>query len=374
MRTLNECKILIVDDTRVNLEILVELLGDHYDVSVATSGEKALQMANEFVYDLVLLDIMMPEIDGYTVLSRLKENPRTEKVPVILISALSDVKNKTLGFNLGAVDYIVKPFNFDEVEARIKTHLTLHVVKMELEDQKLLLEHRVEERTKEILLIQQATMMSFASLAEFRDLETGAHIKRIKEYTRLLATALKSKEKYASMITDKYIEMLYLSCPLHDIGKVGVPDAILLKKGKLTPEEFEVMKTHTTMGKQAIEAVEADLGKLPFLHLAKEIAYSHHEKWDGSGYPQGLKGHEIPLSGRIVALADVFDGLVSKRVYKPAFSLDEAVRIILNGRGTHFDPELVTVFMEVLESLRLMGLLQADSEEERLALSMPFKA
>lgn len=372
MKTLKECKVLIVDDTRVNLEILVELLGDDYEVSVATGGASALQMAQRFEYDLILLDIMMPEVDGYTVLTKLKEDPRLEKIPVIFISALSDVKNKTMGFNLGAVDYIVKPFNLEEVQSRVKTHLTLHIIQMELEAQKQLLEERVEERTKEILLIQQATMMSFASLAEYRDLETGAHIKRIKEYTRIIASALKAKPRYELLITDKYIEMLYLSCPLHDIGKVGIPDAILLKKGKLTVEEFEVMKTHTTMGKQAIEGVESDLGKLPFLHLAKEIAYTHHEKWDGSGYPRGLKGSEIPLSGRIVALADVFDGLVSKRVYKPAFTLAEAVGIILSGSGTHFDPELVSVFMEVLERLRLMGIAQADSEEERLALGKPY--
>ena len=372
MKALNECNILIVDDTRINLEILIEILGDHYEISVATTGASALKMANAFEYDLILLDIMMPEMDGYAVIKQLKVNPKTNKIPVIFISALSEVKNKTLGFNLGAQDYIVKPFNFEEVKARVHTHLSLHLATQEMEMQNELLEQRVVERTKEILLVQHATIMSFATLAEFRDLETGAHIKRIKEYTRIIAEELKSIPKYNGIINDKYINLLVLSCPLHDIGKVGIPDSILMKKGKLTPEEFEIMKKHTVYGKQAIEAVESDTGQLSFLHLAKEIAISHHEKWDGSGYPYGLKDTKIPLSGRIVAIADVFDGLVSRRVYKPPFTLREAIDIILSGRGGHFDPEVVDVFMDNIETIRKMGILQADSEEEREALSLPY--
>jgi putative two-component system response regulator len=371
MKSMDSCNILVVDDTKVNIEILVEILGNQYEVSVATGGHSGIQMSNMFDYDLILLDIMMPEIDGYTVLEALKANAKTEKIPVILISALSDVKNKTKGFRLGAVDYIVKPFNAEEVLARVNTHLSLRLAQMAVEEQNELLEKRVYERTQEIALIQQATMMSFATLAEFRDMETGAHIKRIKEYTRIIAKGLMKTSKFSS-INNKYIEMLVQSCPLHDIGKVGVPDAILLKNGSLTPDEYESMKKHTVFGKLAIEAVENDMGILPFLHLAKEIAYTHHEKWDGSGYPQGLIGEQIPLSGRIVALADVFDGLVSRRVYKPPFTLSVAVGIILEGKGSHFDPVIVDVFIEHLEMIRLMGIQQADSEEERAVLREPY--
>ena len=372
MKNIDACNILVVDDTKVNIEILVEILGNHYEVSVATGGRSAIQMSTAFEYDLILLDIMMPEIDGYSVLEALKSNAKTEKIPVIFISALSDVKNKNKGFRLGAVDYIVKPFNAEEVLARVNTHLSLRLAQMAVEEQNELLEKRVYERTQEIALIQQATMMSFATLAEFRDMETGAHIKRIKEYTKIIANGLMKNPKF-SLIDKKYVEMLVLSCPLHDIGKVGIPDAILLKNGPLTADEYDSMKKHTLYGKLAIEAVENDMGILPFLHLAKEIAYSHHEKWDGSGYPEGLKGEEIPLSGRIVALADVFDGLVSRRVYKPPFTLATAVDIILEGKGSHFDPEIVDVFMENLEMIRLMGIQQADSEEERAVLSEPYQ-
>ena len=372
MKNLNECSILIVDDKRINVELLLQMLGDAYDVSVALNGETALKLAHQYNFDLILLDIMMPDMDGYTVIKKLKEDPKTEQTPVIFISALSDVKNKTVGFNLGALDYIVKPFNMEEVKARVKTHLMLHLAQQELSVQNELLEQRVYERTKEILHVQQATIMSFATLAEFRDMETGAHIKRIKEYTRIVAEGLRKLSKYKYLITDKYIDLLVLSSPLHDIGKVGIPDSILMKKGKLTSDEFEVMKKHTIYGKQAIETVGSDLGKLSFLHLAKEIAISHHEKWDGSGYPYGISGHEIPLSGRIVAIADVFDGLSSRRVYKPPFTLKASIDIILEGKGTHFDPEIVDVFLEHIEIIRLMGIQQADSEEEREVLSVPY--
>lgn len=372
MKALNKCRILIVDDTRTNLEILVEILGETYDVSVALSGFEALELVQLCPFDLILLDIMMPNMDGYEVLKKIKKIESYDAVPIIFISALSDIKNKTKGFNLGAVDYIVKPFNIEEVKSRVKTHLQLRTALMALEDQNEILEHKVEERTHEVRMIQQATMMSFASLAEFRDSETGAHIKRVKEYARVVATGLRSLDKYKHLITDRYVELLVMSCPLHDIGKVGIPDAILLKKGKLTIDEFEEMKRHTIYGKQAIEAVERDVGSLGFLHLGKEIAISHHEKWDGSGYPNALRGDDIPLSGRIIAIADVFDGLVSRRVYKPPFTLEVAIGIILEGKGTHFDPDIVEVFMEQLEVIRDIGYHQADSEEEREVLAKPY--
>ncbi|MBM7562434.1 HD domain-containing phosphohydrolase [Fusibacter tunisiensis] len=370
MKPLENCSILIVDDTRVNLEILVEILGDHYEVAVATEGRSALRMLETYVFDLILLDVMMPEIDGFEVMRQIKANPKTASISVIFITALSEIDHKTRAFNLGAVDYIVKPFNMDEVLSRVKTHLSLRLAQMALENQNAKLERKVRERTEEINLIQQATMMSFATLAEYRDNETGAHIRRIKEYSKTIARALQRHPKYRDYITETYIDLLGDSSPLHDIGKVGIPDAILLKNGKLTEAEYAIMKNHTTYGKAAIESVENDLIQLPFLNMAKEIAQSHHEKFDGTGYPQGLSGEKIPISARIVAVADVFDGLSSRRVYKPPFPLNETVGIIIEGKGTHFDPDVVDAFLACIEEIRQVGIAQADSDEERDALNM----
>ncbi|MCD4713618.1 MAG: response regulator [Clostridiales bacterium] len=368
MNTLKECTILVVDDTRINVDILVNILGDDYEVSVAMDGQEALDTIENARPDLILLDIMMPIMDGYTVIEKLKENAITEDIPVIFISALSDISNKTMGFKLGAVDYIVKPFNIEEVRARVKTHLMLSLAQKALQNQNEILEIKVEERTRELMLTQQATIMSFASLAEYRDLETGGHIKRIKEYVHIIAKELMNNPKYQNMINDKYIDFLVQSSPLHDIGKVGVPDAILKKSGKLDTDEFEIMKKHTTYGKNAIETVEKDLGELAFLHLAKEMAYTHHERWDGLGYPRGIKGNEIPLSGRIITVADVYDGLVSRRIYKPPYTHQVAVEMILKGKSMQFDPDVVDAFVGCLEEIRHIAIEQADSVEEREVL------
>jgi putative two-component system response regulator len=331
-------------------------------------GQEALDTIENVRPDLILLDIMMPIMDGYTVIEKLKENTITEDIPVIFISALSDIANKTTGFKLGAVDYIVKPFNIEEVKARVKTHLMLSLAQKALQNQNEILEIKVEERTKELMLTQQAVIMSFASLAEYRDLETGGHIKRIKEYVHTIVKELMNNPKYQNMIDSKYIDLLVQSSPLHDIGKVGVPDAILKKGGKLDSDEFEIMKEHTTFGKNAIESVERDLGELAFLHLAKEMAYTHHERWDGLGYPRGIKGSEIPLSGRIITVADVYDGLVSRRIYKPPYTHQVAVEMILKGKSMQFDPDVVDAFMVCLEEIRHIAIEQADSDEEREVL------
>jgi putative two-component system response regulator len=368
MNTLKDCTILVVDDTRINIDILVNILGDDYEVSVAMDGQQALDTIENVRPDLILLDIMMPIMDGYTVIEKLKENAITEDIPVIFISALSDIANKTTGFKLGAVDYIVKPFNIEEVRARVKTHLMLSLAQKALQNQNEILEIKVEERTKELMLTQQAVIMSFASLAEYRDLETGGHIKRIKEYVHTIVKELMNNPKYHNMINNKYIDLLVQSSPLHDIGKVGVPDSILKKGGKLNSDEFEIMKKHTTFGKNAIESVERDLGELAFLHLAKEMAYTHHERWDGLGYPRGIKGSEIPLSGRIITVADVYDGLVSRRIYKPPYTHQVAVEMILKGKSMQFDPDVVDAFMVCLEEIRHIAIEQADSNEEREVL------
>jgi putative two-component system response regulator len=299
------------------------------------------------------LDIMMPDIDGYEVCARLKAEPRTRDIPVIFLTARSEVEDETRGLELGAADYITKPISPPIVLARVHAHLMLKAHADFLRDKSAYLQAEVAKRTAEVQAIQDVTIMAMASLAETRDNETGAHIRRTQLYVRRLAEQLKDHPRFSGFLTERTIELLYKSAPLHDIGKVGIPDEILLKPGKLTPEEFEVMKTHTTLGHAAISEAEQRLGmKVDFLSLAKEIALSHQEKWDGSGYPQALAGDAIPLSARLMALADVYDALISKRVYKPAFPHEEAVRIVVEGRGKHFDPDVVDAFLAVAEDCR----------------------
>jgi len=372
MKGLAECTILVVDDTEANIDILVEALGDDYYVSVAMDGQSSLDAVLESPPDLVLLDIMMPEMDGYEVCRRLKKDRATAGIPVIFLTALTEIENKTKGFELGAVDYITKPFEILEIQSRVKTHLSLKLAQEELEKQNELLEQKVRERTLELALTQEVTIESMAALAEYRDPETGGHIERTKHYMRALALQLGKHSKFRDYLKNDVIELLYKSAPLHDIGKVGVPDQILLKPGKLTDEEFEAIKKHPLFGYEAIRIAERKLGESSFLRFAGEIAYTHHEKWDGSGYPQGLKGEEIPLAGRLMALADVYDALISKRVYKVSFSHEKAVGIILDGKGKHFDPDVVDGFLEIQEELRQIALKFADFEEERLALGRPF--
>jgi putative two-component system response regulator len=361
--------ILVVDDTVTNIDILVEALGGSYEVAVATNGPSALKIAEASLPDIILLDIAMPGMDGYEVCRRLKSQGRTKDIPVIFLSAMTELKNKTRGFGLGAVDYITKPFEIQEVKARVETHLSLVHARQELARQNEILEERVRERTRGLALAQEAAIDSMAVLAEFRDPETGGHIKRTKHYVRSLAVSLRSTSLFRDYFTDDTLDLLYKSTPLHDIGKVGVPDKILLKPAKLTPEEFEEMKKHTIYGHDAIEAVEKGLGENSFLRFAKEIAYTHHEKWDGSGYPRGLIGESIPVSGRLMAVADVYDALISKRIYKPSFPHLTAVQIIRDGRGTHFDPAIVDVFLHLQEDFRHIAGQYADSEADLESLS-----
>lgn len=337
--------IMIVEDTEMNIDILVEALQDEYELIVAINGAEALELAEEQKPDLILLDIMMPEMDGYEVLKRLKETSELNHIPVILLSAITDSDSKFKGFSLGAVDYVTKPFEIIEVKARVKTQLKLEDARLMLEGQNIVLEQKVKERTELIEKTNFATIYCLAALAETRDPETGQHIKRTQKYIRELALELRSNKEYADVLTDEYIELLYKSAPLHDIGKVGVKDSILLKPGKLTDEEFEEMKKHTIYGGESLMVGIKELGEESFLTLAKEIALTHHEKWDGSGYPRGLSNKDIPISGRLMALSDVYDALISKRVYKGAFTHEDARTIILEGRGTHFDPDVVDAFI-----------------------------
>jgi putative two-component system response regulator len=304
---------------------------------------------------------MMPEMDGYEVCRRLKADRKTAHIPVIFITALADDEDEAKGLGMGAVDYITKPINPELVRARVHNHLELKRYQDHLEK-------LVAERTRRLALTQAVTIESLATLAEYRDPETGGHIKRTQNYVKALAVHLKDHQRFRSELSDEVIDLLYLSAPLHDLGKVGVRDNVLLKPGRLTDEEFEEMKKHTIYGEEALRITEQKLGGDSFLHYAKEIAYTHQEKWNGSGYPQGLKGDDIPICGRLMALADVYDALISKRVYKPPFPHEKAVEIIVEGKGTHFDPDIVDAFLKLEDTFRNIALTFADFDEERQML------
>jgi len=358
--------ILVVDDTPDNLTLITNLLKDRYRTKIATNGEKALKVAvTGTPPDLVLLDIMMPVMDGYEACRRLKADRKTSGIPVIFLTAKAEEADETLGFEAGAVDYITKPISPPILLARVETHLQLKAVRDFLVDKAVFLEEEVLKRTREVQTIQDVTIVAMASLAETRDNETGNHIRRTQNYVRVLAKQMQTHPRFRDVLTDETIELLYKSAPLHDIGKVGIPDRILLKPGKLTPEEFEIMKTHTTLGRDAILAAEARLDvSNSFLSLAREIAYSHQEKWDGSGYPEGLSGDDIPVSARLMAVADVYDALISRRVYKAPLSHDDAVAVIVEGSGAHFDPDLVAGFVELESEFRAIAQQFSDSDAE----------
>ncbi len=309
---------------------------------------------------------MMPGMDGYEVCRQLKADPATCHIPVIFLTARYGRGDESLGFELGAVDYIAKPFSPLIVKARVLTHLNLRRLETFLRDKNDFLEQEVKKRTQEIYVIQDVTVQALASLAETRDSDTGNHICRTQNYLLLLANKLRFHPRFKSFLDNSHtINLLYKSAPLHDIGKVGIPDRILLKPGKLDEDEFEIMKMHTTLGRDAIIQAERALGiEIPFLKLAKEIAYGHHEKWDGSGYPESLSGDEIPISARLMALADVYDALISRRVYKEAMPHDKAVQIICAGRGTHFDPDVVDAFMLLKENFLATAKKYADSDTD----------
>ncbi len=352
--------ILVVDDTPDNLDLMGDLLMDDYRVKVANSGKKALEIIQSASPpDLVLLDIMMPEMDGYEVCTILKSSEETKNIPVIFLTAKTNTIDEQKGFEIGAVDYITKPISPAIVMARVKTHLDLYY-------KNVYLEKLVTQRTHEIAAIQDVTIHAMASLAETRDNETGNHIRRTQNYVKLLAQHLQFHPNYTHFLNmDGVIETLFKSAPLHDIGKVGIPDAILLKPGRFEPSEFEIMKSHPELGQNTILQAESELGiDVPFLQYAKEIAYGHHEKWDGSGYPQGLSGEDIPISARLMAVADVYDALISRRVYKEGMPHEQAVQIILDGKGTHFDPHIIEAFVVLHETFKEIASTFSDSNDD----------
>lgn len=363
--TYQPATILVVDDTPDNLMLMAELLKDKYRVKLANNGEKALRiLAGDPLPDLILLDIMMPGLSGLQVAEQLQQDARTRHIPIIFLTSMAAVESELQGLALGAVDYITKPISPSRVLARVETQIKLKAAADFLRDQNDFLEQEVQRRTREVVVIQEVTIQAMASLAETRDNETGNHIRRTQHYVKLLAELLRDHPRFRHFLNDETIHLLFKSAPLHDIGKVGIPDHILLKPGRLTKEEFEIMMAHTTLGRDAIQRAEDQLGfPVDFLRLAKEIAYSHQEKWDGSGYPQGLSGDDIPISARLMAVADVYDALISHRVYKPGMPHEEAVDIIRQGGGWHFDPDVCAAFLSATEQFKAIAERFSDSEQ-----------
>lgn len=343
---LDDCTILLVDDSPDNLAFMAQGLAGRYQIKAAKSGQMALHVLEQFDVDLILLDVVMPEMTGYDVIRFVTSNPKTRHIPVVFLTGKDSQEDEKLGFELGAADYIHKPISIPLLRSRVRTHLQNKRSQDFLRDQNGYLETEVLKRSNELDRMQDAVVFALASLAETRDPETGNHILRTQHYVKLLAEYLAENEKYRKLLTPKKIDTYFKAAPLHDIGKVGIIDSILLKPGKLTKDEFEIMKSHTTLGLQALERAEQLSGAHnDLISAAKEIAYGHHEKWDGSGYPNGYAGDDIPLSARLMAVADVYDALICKRVYKDAMTHEKAKSIISEGTGKHFDPQVIEAFL-----------------------------
>lgn len=354
--------LLVVDDAINSIRLVNEILKDDYRIKVATNGAIALTVAQNTRPDIILLDIVMPVMNGYETCRRLKENEAFKDIPVIFLTAKTDEEDEEKGFALGAADYISKPVSPPILAARVKMHLELKRSRDILKDQNQFLDQEIKRRTKDISIIQEASIIAMAALAETRDNETGRHLQRVKLYIKELADYLSQMDKFKHTLTEEKIKLIVQSSPLHDIGKVGIPDRILLKPGPLSSEEYEVMKKHPTLGRDAILCAEKLIGGAEtFLSCAREIAYSHHEKWDGTGYPQGLSGENIPLSARLMAVVDVYDALTSRRIYKDAISHEKAVQTIKMDTGKHFDPFVVYAFLAVQERFKHIAKTYAEN-------------
>jgi putative two-component system response regulator len=362
---MQDSTILIVDDNPENLMILGELLQPLYRVRAANSGPRGLQLAATApLPDLILLDVMMPDMDGFQVLDRLRADVRTRHIPVIFLTAMDTSESEETGLTLGAVDYITKPIRPAIVLARVRTHLELKHAHDKLSDQNTWLEAEVMRRMQENQIVQDVSIHALARLAETRDPETGNHLLRTQEYVRALAWRLRGHPRFESFLTEHTIGMLAKSAPLHDIGKVGIPDHILLKPGKLTPDEWVIMKTHARLGAEAIASAERDVAHpVEFLAFAKEIAAHHHECWNGGGYPDGLAGDAIPISARLMTIADIFDALISRRVYKEPMPYAQALEIIEGARGRQFDPDILDAFVVGFDEFCTIADRYADTAE-----------
>ncbi|MBI2424077.1 MAG: response regulator [Candidatus Hydrogenedentes bacterium] len=340
--------ILVVDDLPENTQILKRFLAPMgYTVFAVSNGTDALNFVEKTPPDVILLDLMMPGMNGFEVCRRLKGQIHTRHIPIIIITGLSDKEANVKAVTAGADDFLIKPFDRILLEARIKTSVQTKMLQDQILEYQHDLEIKVQERTRQVRQTQAVAVFSLAKLAESRDNETGDHLERMRSYARLLAEEMSTWPQFADVINPLFVERLYESTPLHDIGKVGIPDRILLKPGKLTDEEFEVMKRHTLIGGDTLRAADQEAGENSFLSMGCAIAYYHHEKWNGTGYPFGIAGTEIPLAARIAALADVYDALSSKRPYKEPFSHEKSRSIILEGDGEHFDPDVVKAFMAI---------------------------
>lgn len=346
--------ILAVDDDATNLRFLEEILQENYRPYLAPSGERAIKFLQKRIPDLILLDVEMPDMSGYEVIREIKQNPEWKDIPIIFLTGLEGRDNEKEALALGAVDYILKPISAEIVKARAGLHVELELYRKGLEQM-------VEKRTSQLHRTQDVILDILANMTSVRDSETGAHIKRTTYYVQELVENLRSLNHPDYQIPDLYAENIIKSAKLHDIGKVAVPDHVLLKPARLTEMEFEMIKQHTTYGAEILESAIAELKEESyFLNVAKEIVESHHEKWNGSGYPNGLKGTDIPLSGRIMAIADVYDALISNRPYKSGFSHETAIEIILKDAGTHFDPTLIDLSRKSLDKFEEIALRHQD--------------
>jgi len=343
--------VFLVDDNPINLNSGKTALQDKYTVVTIPSGDKLLLTLQKVKPDLILLDVEMPGKSGYDVIKELKVNPQTAEIPVIFVTGKSEVEDEFLGLSLGAVDYITKPFSPPLLLKRVELHLLLQSQKNELRRFNENLLAMVKERTNDITMLQDAIIVWTAEMVEFRDEETGQHIERVQKYLKILFGAMRESEFYAAELDTWDIDAFLKSASLHDVGKIKIRDDILLKKGRLTNEEFDNMKLHASYGKMLLESLQSKVPDQAFLSYAKTMAYMHHERWDGSGYPEHLRGTSIPLQARMMALVDVYEALISERSYKKAFSHEEAMRIISEGRGTHFDPDLTDLFVGLSEEL-----------------------
>ena len=353
--------ILVVDDSPSNLLLISTLLRDVYTVKAANHGAKALALANEDPPDMILLDVMMPGLDGYEVCRRLKTSAKTSHIPVIFLTSRNDVADEQMGLDVGAVDYITRPINPPILLSRVRAHCADASYASNMRVSNEYLEFEVSKRTRQMTALQDLTILTLASLAETRDADTGNHLRRTQHYMRVLCRRLQTHPRFCEFLSDSMVEVLFKCAPLHDIGKVGIPDRILLKAGRYEPEEFEIMKRHPTLGRDAIMNAQNNSDELSgFLEVAKDIVYSHHEKWDGSGYPLGLAGDAIPIAARLMAVADVYDALISPRVYKQGMAHQEACHIILRGSGQHFDPDIVDAFLAEQDEFRGIAVRNGD--------------
>lgn len=333
--------VLIVDDVEMNRLILQNILEDNFNVIHAENGAQALDVlfSDGENPSIVLLDIIMPEINGFEVLERMKANEKTAQIPVLFITAADTENYESKGLSMGAVDYIFKPFRPEVVKTRVINHLKLHKYSENLE-------RMVKEKVDELVQTKDKLLEIMANIVEYRNLESGEHVKRTQEFTRIFVDYLIENPHPDYMINQEDYNIILRAVPLHDLGKIGIPDVVLLKPGRLTPEEFEIIKTHSTIGSEIIENV-LYLNDERYFKYCYDICRYHHEKWDGNGYPDGLKNTEIPLLARVVSIVDVYDALVSQRVYKPPLSHEEAIRIITEGAGTQFDPYLIEVLIQI---------------------------